>query len=95
MKNLKYYTSWKKTLVLSVICSKCKNEDEKIFKEEESIEILKVLGLISTLAFAFKITRPIIFSAVKEVSFPQSIIFPQSRKFSLIKEFFHSQRNFL
>ena len=24
-----------KTLVLSVICSKCKNEDEKIFKEEE------------------------------------------------------------
>ena len=25
------------TLVLSVICSKCKNEDEKIFKEEELI----------------------------------------------------------
>ena len=24
-----------KTLVLSIICSKCKNEDEKIFKEEE------------------------------------------------------------
>ena len=23
-----------KTLVLSIICSKCKNEDEKIFKEE-------------------------------------------------------------
>ena len=35
-----------KTLVLSIICSKCKNEDEKIFKEEESIEILKILGLI-------------------------------------------------
>ena len=34
-----------KTLVLSIICSKCKNEDEKIFKEEESIEILKILGL--------------------------------------------------
>ena len=32
-----------KTLVLSNICSKCKNEDEKIFKEEESIEILKIL----------------------------------------------------
>ena len=32
-----------KTLVLSIICSKCKNEDEKIFKEE-SIEILKILG---------------------------------------------------
>ena len=28
-----------KTLALSIICSKCKNEDEKIFKEEESIEI--------------------------------------------------------
>ena len=38
-----------KTLVLSIICSKCKNEDEKIFKEEESIEILKILGLISNI----------------------------------------------
>ena len=35
-----------KTLVLSIICSKCKNEDEKLFKEEESIEILKFFGLI-------------------------------------------------
>ena len=35
-----------KTLVLSVICSKCKVEDAKIFEEEKSIEILKVLGLI-------------------------------------------------
>ena len=35
-----------KTLVLSIICSKCKNGDEKILREEESIEILKVLGLI-------------------------------------------------
>ena len=26
-----------KTLVLSIICSKCKNEDEKIFKKEESV----------------------------------------------------------
>ena len=34
-----------KTLVLSIFCSKCKNEDEKLFKEEESIEILKILGL--------------------------------------------------
>ena len=24
-----------KTLTLSIICSKCKNEDKKIFKEEE------------------------------------------------------------
>ena len=34
-----------KTLVLSIISSKCKNEDEKLFKEQESIEILKVLIL--------------------------------------------------
>ena len=32
-----------KTLVLSIICSKCKNEDEKLFKEEESIEKLTIL----------------------------------------------------
>ena len=36
----------KKTLVLFIICSKCKNEGEKIFEEEESIEILKILRLI-------------------------------------------------
>ena len=34
-----------KILVLSIICSKCKNGDKKLFKEEKSIEILKVLGL--------------------------------------------------
>ena len=28
--------------VFSIICSKCKNENEKIFKEEESIEVLKI-----------------------------------------------------
>ena len=32
-----------KMLVVSIICSKYKNEDEKIFKEEESIEISKFL----------------------------------------------------
>ena len=40
-----------KALVLSIICSKCKNEDEKLFKEEESIEILKILGLIENIYF--------------------------------------------
>ena len=35
-----------KTLVLSNICSKCKNKDEKIFKEEEPIDIL---GLIENI----------------------------------------------
>ena len=50
LKNLKHNTSWKrKTLVLSIICSKYKNEDEKIFKEEESIEILKILDLIENI----------------------------------------------
>ena len=34
------------TLVVSIICSKCKNEDEKSFKAEESIEIL---GLIENM----------------------------------------------
>ena len=28
-----------KILVLSIICSKCKNENETVFKEEKSIEI--------------------------------------------------------
>ena len=35
-----------KTLVLSIICNKCKNEDEKIFLEKDSTEILKLFGLI-------------------------------------------------
>ena len=32
------------TLLLSSICTKCGNEDEKIFKEKQSIEIIKMLG---------------------------------------------------
>ena len=35
--------------VVSFICNKCKNEDEKLFKEEESIEIFKILGLIENI----------------------------------------------
>ena len=38
-----------KTLVLSIICSKCKNEDEELFKEEESIEILQDHGVIGNI----------------------------------------------
>ena len=51
LKILKHHTSYllEKTLALSIICSKCRNEDDKIFKEEESIEILKVLGLIENI----------------------------------------------
>ena len=36
-----------KTLLFSSICSKCGSEDEKIFMKQESIEILKSLGLIN------------------------------------------------
>ena len=38
-----------KALLLSIICSKCNNEDEKLFKEEESIEMLKIFGLIENI----------------------------------------------
>ena len=38
-----------KILVLSIICSKCKNDYEKFFKEEKSVEILKTLGLIENI----------------------------------------------
>ena len=48
-KNPKYHTFLEKTLVLSFICSKCDNEDEKIIENDESIEILKVLGLINNI----------------------------------------------
>ena len=37
---------FEKTLILSIICSKCKNEDEKVFKQEEWIWMLKILDLI-------------------------------------------------
>ena len=39
------YTCYK-TLLLSSICNKCGSEDEKLYKEEESVEILKTIGLI-------------------------------------------------
>ena len=48
LKNFKY-RNLEKILVLSIICSKSKNEDERLFKEEESIEILKLLGLIKNI----------------------------------------------
>ena len=38
-----------KALALCIIFSKCKNEDEKIFKEKESIKILKILGSINNI----------------------------------------------
>ena len=35
--------------IVSIINSKCENKDEKIFKEEELIEILESLGLIKSI----------------------------------------------
>ena len=37
---------FEKTLVLFVICSKCDSQDENIYKEEECIEMLNIVGLI-------------------------------------------------
>ena len=39
---------FKKTLTLFIVYSKCDHEYKTIFKEEESIEILKILGLIDS-----------------------------------------------
>ena len=39
------------TLLHSINCSKCKNEYEKLFKEEESIDILKTLRLIENIIY--------------------------------------------
>ena len=61
--------------------------------------------MVSTFVFAFKIIRPIIFSAVKKVSFPQFLIsenslffhsqgiFQQSWKFSTNKKLFHKKNS--
>ena len=48
-KNPKISYIFEETLVLSIICSKCANKDEKIFKEEESIKILKILRLYNNI----------------------------------------------
>ena len=38
-----------KILLFSSICNKCESEDERIFMKVESIEILKILGLINNI----------------------------------------------
>ena len=38
-----------KKIVLFIICSKCDSKDKKIFKEEESTEILRIIGLINNI----------------------------------------------
>ena len=50
LKILKYHTIF--TKVLSIICSiyyKCGSKNEKVFKEEEWVEILKILVLIKNM----------------------------------------------
>ena len=52
LKVIKYLTFSKKnqkTLVFLYYLHKCKNEDDKIFREEESNEILKILGLFKNI----------------------------------------------
>ena len=48
-KNPKILYIFEETLFLSIICSKCGNDNEKIFIEEESIDILKMFGLIKNI----------------------------------------------
>ena len=48
-KTLKYHIFSKKTLLFSSICSNCGSKDEKMFKEEESTKILKILDLINNI----------------------------------------------
>ena len=38
-----------KTLLLSSICNKCKSADEKIFMEQEPIEIIQIIGFINNI----------------------------------------------
>ena len=48
-KNPKISYVLEKTLARSIICSKCKNSGEKLFKKEESIEILTIIALIENI----------------------------------------------
>ena len=81
-----------------MILSTTKKAGELSFYSRFKIYVL----MVSTLAFTFKIIRPIVFSAVRKVSFPQSRkfftivesfhnqgIFPQSRKFCTKKDFYN------
>ena len=49
LKRTKILYTFRKTLSLFIVYSKCGHEYEKLFKEEEPIEILKILGLINNI----------------------------------------------
>ena len=49
LKKTKISYIFKKTLSLSIVYSKCGHEYEKIFNEEKSIEISKILSLINNM----------------------------------------------
>ena len=47
LKTIKYHIVFLRKIDLSIVYSKCGHEYKKIFKEECSIKILKIFGLIS------------------------------------------------
>ena len=54
-KNPKIRYIFEKALVVSIICITFGNKDERIFEEEESIEILKIFGLVNNIKMYQKI----------------------------------------
>ena len=44
--NAKICYIFDETLIHSIICTKCHDNNDRIFKEKESIEILKILGSV-------------------------------------------------
>ena len=57
VKNTKILDLFYKTLVISFISSKCGGKRKRIFNQEESIEISKVLGLIKNILLLSKYGR--------------------------------------
>ena len=46
-KTLKYHTFLVRSLFFCITCGKCDSNCKKIFKEVESTEILKIIGLVN------------------------------------------------
>ena len=58
-----------KALPLSSVCNKCGSEDEKIFKKEESIEILKIIVLIEIYNYFKDISQEFTLKNIDEIIF--------------------------